>query len=579
MKTSQLFFPTLREVPRDAELTSHQLLMRGGFVKSVAAGIYSYLPLGWRVHEKIAQIVREEANSFGGQEIHMPVLVPKELLDESGRSSVPVLFALKDKNDRDFFLGFTHEEVVTDIVRSFVNSWKQMPLYLYQIQTKERDEPRPRGGLIRGREFTMYDGYSFDSREDDLELIYRENYRAYGRIFRRCGLDYLAVEADPGAIGGSENHEFMILTESGEDTVLRCDACGYAANAERAEIPGSASAEPDRTLESEIVSTPGAHTVEEVCTFLGVEATSLVKTIICSGAEGLVVAGLVRGDRELNLPKFAREVGRGPLELADAATVVRVTGAPVGFAGPVGLAEAITVYVDNELMQGGNYIVGANQGDAHRINVTPGVSFKVDRWADIRTAVAGDHCPRCPEGILTDARGIEVGHIFKLGTKYSKDMNALYQNELGEKLPVLMGCYGLGVSRTMAAAIEAHNDSNGIAWPISIAPYEVAIIVANIKDESQMAAANTLYSALRVQKIDALLEDRDERPGVKFKDMDLIGIPVQVVIGKGLVDGIVEIGLRGAAGGRERVESELAAAHVISLVSAEKHKLEALQAQ
>jgi len=574
MKTSQLFFPTLREVPKDAELASHQLLVRGGFVKSVAAGIYSYLPLGWRVHEKISQIVREEANSFGGQEIHMPVLVPKELLDESGRSSVPVLFALKDKNERDFFLGFTHEEVVTDIVRSFVNSWKQMPLYLYQIQTKERDEPRPRGGLIRGREFTMYDGYSFDTNEADLETIYRQNFRAYERVFQRCGLDYLAVEADPGAIGGSENHEFMILTESGEDTVLRCDSCGYAANAERAEIPALTSAEPAAPMESSVVATPGAHTIDEVCSFLRVESTRLIKTIVCAAADGSVVAGLVRGDRDLNLPKFGRAVGRGAVELADAATVIRVTGAPVGFAGPVGLAdESVEIYVDNELMAGGNYTVGANQNDAHRLNVTPGRSFKVKRWVDIRTAVAGDQCPRCSDGILADARGIEVGHIFKLGTKYSKDMGALFQNDLGEKHPVLMGCYGLGVSRTMAAAIEAHNDQNGIAWPISIAPYEVAIIVANVKDDAQKSIGLELYAALKEHRVDVLLEDREERPGVKFKDMDLIGIPIQVVVGKGLTEGVVEVGLRGSAEGRTRIPVQDAAVHVTELVRKEREKL------
>lgn len=571
MKTSQMFFPTQREIPRDAELISHQMLVRGGFVKSVAAGVYSYLPLGWRVHEKISQIVRDEVNLFGAQELHMPVLVPRELLDESGRSSVPVLFALKDKNQRDFFLGFTHEEVVTDIVRSTVNSWKQMPLYLYQIQTKLRDEPRPRGGLIRGREFTMFDGYSFDSNEGDLDAIYRENYRAYERIFTRCGLKYLAVEADPGAIGGSENHEFMILTESGEDTVLRCDSCGYAANAERAEIPSSDITERPELQAQELVSTPGAHTVEEVCAFLKVSPQQLIKTIICTASDGTVVAGLVRGDRELNLPKFSRAVGIGALELADPATVVRVTNAPVGFAGPVELG--VNVYVDLELKNGGNFVVGANAADAHLLNVTPGHNFEVIGWADIRTAVAGDSCPRCASGILGDARGIEVGHIFKLGTKYSKDMNALFQNDKGEKYPVIMGCYGLGVSRTMAAAIESHNDTNGIAWPISIAPFEVAIIIANMKDEAQTTAAKDLYTNLKQAGIDVLLEDRDERPGVKFKDIDLIGIPIQVVVGKALSEGAVEIGVRGSAEGRQRISVEIAATYVRNLVQSEKDKL------
>lgn len=576
MKASRLFLPTLRDVPRDAELVSHQLLLRGGFVRNVAAGVYSYLPLGWRVHEKIAQIVRDEINAFGGQEVHMPVLVPKELLDETGRSAVPVLFALKDKNKRDFFLGFTHEEVVTDIVRNTVNSWKQMPLYLYQIQTKERDEPRPRGGLIRGREFTMFDGYSFDSSDENLSVIYRANYRAYERIFQRCGLEYLAVEADPGAIGGSENHEFMVLTASGEDTVLRCDTCTYAANAERAEVPAPSEdadggGAGDAQTASEIVATPNAHTVEEVTAFLNVTAQDVIKTIICL-ADGKPIAALVRGDRELNLPKFTRFVGAKEVVLADSFTVMRVTGAPVGFAGPVGLAEPVPIYADNELRGRREYVVGANQGDAHRTSVLPERDFKATSYGDIRTAIAGDKCPRDPVGHLIEARGIEVGHIFKLGTKYSKDMNALYQNEVGEKRPVIMGCYGLGVSRTMASAIEAHHDENGIVWPINIAPFEVTIIVYT-KDELQMRAAQDLYSGLKADGVDVLLDDREERLGVKFKDADLIGIPIQIVVGKALTDGNVEVGLRRGKEGRQAVPVQDALAFVANLVREEKARL------
>lgn len=569
MKASQLFFPTLREVPREAELTSHQLLLRGGFVRAVAAGVYSYLPLGWRVHEKIAQIVREEADAFGGQEIHMPVLVPRELLDETGRSAVPVLFGLKDRNQREFFLGFTHEEVVTDIARNAIQSWKQLPMYLYQIQTKERDEPRPRGGLIRGREFTMFDGYSFDYSEEGLEKIYRANYHAYGKVFRRCGLEYLAVEADPGAIGGSENHEFMVLTENGEDTVLRCDTCDYAANAERAEVPVNPNPMKETPKHPEVIATPGAHTIEEVSAFLSVSADKLIKTIICS-ADGKPIAALVRGDRELNLPKFTRVVGAKSVELADAATVVRVTGAPIGFAGPIGLAEALPIYADNELQEGGNYVVGANAADAHTRNVTPGHDFEVTAWGDIRTAVAGDSCPRCEGGHLTDARGIEVGHIFKLGTKYSKDMQAVYQSESGDKLPILMGCYGLGVSRTMASAIEAHHDASGIVWPITIAPFEVCIVVANMKDAAQADAGQKLYQELKAAKVDVLLDERDERTGVKFKDMELIGIPIQIVVGKGLATGVVEIGLRREQGSRASVSTDEAVNYVQGLIAAER---------
>lgn len=502
----------------------------------------------------------------------MPVLVPKELLDETGRSKVPVLFALKDKNQRDFFLGFTHEEVITDIVRNAISSWKQMPMYLYQIQTKERDEPRPRGGLIRGREFTMFDGYSFDHSEEMLDRIYRANYRAYARIFLRCGLEYLAVEADPGAIGGSENHEFMVLTESGEDTVLRCESCGYAANAERAEIVAPAGGERPVAEDSQVVATPGAHTVEEVTRSLHVGADRLIKTIICL-VGGKAVAALVRGDRELNLPKFGRLLGMGEVELADTATVVRVTGAPVGFAGPVGLAETIPIYADNELLGEANYVVGANQADAHRIHVTPEHDFSVTAWGDIRTAIEGDVCPRCASDTLAVARGIEVGHIFKLGTKYSKDMEALFQDETGAKHPILMGCYGLGVSRTMAAAIEAHHDADGIVWPLSIAPFEVVIMVANAKDETLMEAGEKLYNTLKQQGIDVLLDEREERAGVKFKDADLIGIPFQVVIGRGLAEGQVEIGSRKSKGSRQSVAVEEAAAYVGRLIREEKARV------
>ncbi|HZO88744.1 MAG TPA: proline--tRNA ligase [Chthonomonadaceae bacterium] len=573
MKASHLFFPTLREAPKEAELTSHQLLLRGGFIRNLASGVYSYLPLGWRVHEKISRIVREEINAIGGQEIHMPVLVPRELLDETGRSAVPVLFALKDKNEREFFLGFTHEEVVTDIVRGAISSWKQMPLYLYQIQTKERDEPRPRGGLIRAREFTMFDGYSFDIGEKQLDTIYDANYRAYANIFTRCGLEFLSVEADPGAIGGTDNLEFMVLAESGEDTVLRCDSCDYAANAERAEVPEEPVAESrPESRPSEVVPTPGARTVEQVCAFLNIGPEQLIKTILCV-ADDRPVAGLVRGDRELNLTKFARFLGAAFVDLADAATVERVTGAPVGFAGPVGLSKDVPIYADNELKHGANYVVGANQADAHRINVTPGHDFAVTQWGDIRTAIAGDRCPRC-NGHLREARGIEVGHIFQLGTKYSKDMGALYQNETGEKKPILMGCYGLGVSRTMAAAVEVHHDENGILWPISIAPFEVAILIANSGDAQQSRAAHELYSALQMRHVETLLDDREERIGVKFKDMDLIGVPVQVIVGKGLAEGKVEVGLRREKTGRQTVPVQEAAQYIANLVAEEKARLQ-----
>jgi prolyl-tRNA synthetase len=533
-------------VPAEAELVSHRLLLRGGFVRKVAAGVYCYLPLGLRVHEKIANIVREEMNAIGAQEIFMSVLVPRELLDETGRSSVDVLFPLKDKNQRDFFLGFTHEEEVTDIVRSLVTSWKQLPLSLYQIQTKFRDEARPRGGLIRGREFTMKDSYSFDYDEEGLDRSFQAHRRAYERIFVRCGLDYLVIDADSGAIGGSESNEFMVLAESGEDTVLRCSACGYAANAEKAGIGRVESREPRVERhggESKVVSTPGAHTVAQVCEFLGVPPTQLIKTIIVT-AGGTPLAALVRGDRELNTMKLASFLQMGPVEMADAATVQRVTGAPVGFAGPVGLS-GVRIVADYELVGTSDMVVGANENDAHRTGVTPGVDFQVSDWADIRVAVEGDRCgqPGC-SGTYTETHGIEVGHIFKLGTKYSRAMKAQVQMETGENRDITMGCYGLGISRTMAAAIEAHHDADGIAWPASIAPFEAVVIPVNFKDDAQRNAAEGLYQGLRNMGVDVLIDDRDERSGVKFKDADLIGYPIKIVVGRALAEGNVEVSLR-----------------------------------
>ena len=572
MRASQLFIPTLREVPAEAELVSHRLLLRGGFVRKVAAGIYCYLPVGLRVHEKISNIVREEMNAIGAQEIFMSVLVPRELLDESGRSSIDILFPLKDKNQRDFFLGFTHEEEVTDIVRSLVTSWKQLPLSLYQIQTKFRDEARPRGGLIRGREFTMKDSYSFDYDEEGLDRSFQAHRRAYERIFVRCGLDYLVIDADSGAIGGSQSNEFMVLAESGEDTVLRCDACGYAANAEKAGIGSTGNAElaADRIAgESKVVSTPGAHTVAQVCEFLGVDPARLIKTIIVT-ADGTPVAALVRGDRDLNLPKLASFLQMGVVEMADAATVQRVTGAPVGFAGPVGLS-GVRIVADLELRGTADMVVGANENDAHRTGVTPEADFKVDDWADIRVAVDGDPCgqPGCA-GRYSETHGIEVGHIFKLGTKYSKDMGAKVQMETGENRDIEMGCYGLGISRTMAAAIEAHHDADGIIWPASIAPFEAVVIPVNFKDDAQRTAADDIYEELRKLGVDVLIDDRDERSGVKFKDADLIGYPVKIVVGRALAEGNVEVTERRDKSSTQTVPLAEAAARVAAIIA--RHK-------
>jgi prolyl-tRNA synthetase len=570
VRASQYFLPTLREVPADAELISHRLLVRGGFVRKTAAGVYSYLPMGKRVHDKIANIVRDEINAIGGIEVFMPVMVPRELLEETGRDSVDVLFPLKDRGERPFVLGFTHEEVVTDIVRSYVNSWKQLPLILYQVQTKFRDEPRPRGGLIRAREFTMKDAYSFDHDEAGLDRAFVAQREAYGKIFVRCGVDYLVVDADSGAIGGSESSEFMVLAESGEDTVLRCDTCGYAANAERAGIPvGSRESRVEsREAVSKVVPTPGAHTVAQVCEFLKMGQEQIIKTIIVRAGND-VVAALVRGDRELNLPKLGRFLGT-PADLADATTVVRVSGAPVGFAGPVGLKD-VRIVADYELQGTSDMVVGANEADAHRTGVTPGVDFQATDWADIRTAIAGDRCdrPGCA-GHYSTAHGIEVGHIFKLGTKYSKDMKAQVQTETGENIDILMGCYGLGISRTMAAIIEAHHDDDGIIWPANVAPFEVVLVLVNPKDEQQRAAADKLYEELQSRDVEVIYDDRDERSGVKFKDADLIGYPVKVVVGRALAEGNVEIGPRRDKSATETVPVGEAAQYVVDLLARER---------
>jgi len=576
LRASHLFAPTLREVPSDAELISHRLLLRAGFIRKLAAGVYSYLPLGWKVHQKISQIVREEMNAIGGQEMLMPSLVPSELMEESGRIGVDVLFHLKDRSLRDFVLGFTHEEVITDIARNSMRSWRQLPILLYQIQTKFRDEPRPRGGLVRVREFTMKDGYSFDYDEEGMDRQYQANYKAYCTIFTRCGLEYLAVDADAGAIGGSVNKEFMLLADSGEDTVLQCDACGYAVNAERADIGASLTENNVDSCKStktggEVVSTPEMHTVQQVCEFLKVSPQRLIKTIIVTAGEQ-PIAALVRGDRELNLSKLGRHLGK-PVQMATPDVIERVTGAPVGYAGPVGL-NGVPIIADNELKGSKDMVVGANEANAHRIHVTPEIDFKITQWNDIRTATAGDRCgqPSC-NGSYRETRGIEVGHIFKLGVKYSQAMNAKIQNEKGEMQDILMGCYGLGISRVMASAIEAHHDDDGIIWPISIAPYEVVIIPVNPSDELQCQAAEKLYDQLLSKGVDALLDDRKERSGVKFNDADLVGYPVRVVIGRSLQEGKFEISLRREKSKRELVPIEDAPSYIASLVLKLKSEL------
>lgn len=543
MRATALYAPTLREIPAEAEVISHQLLLRAGYIRRTAAGVYTYLPLGIRVLKKIEQIIREEMDKQGGQEIMMPIIQPAELWQESGRWDVygPELFRLKDRHDRNFALGPTHEEIITALVRGEVNSYKQMPLLLYQIQNKYRDERRPRFGLLRGREFIMKDLYSFDRDAAGLEISYRKMHVAYTRVFERCGLRFRPVEADSGAIGGSDTHEFMVLADSGEAIVLYCENqdCGYAANNEKAYVTAVEEKSDETPNPLTRAETPGCRTVEEVVQFLHTSPQKIIKTILYE-TEKEVVAALVRGDREINEIKLLNTLGCLRLELAGSTTVQQVTGAAVGFAGPVGL-QGCTIVADPEVMAMVNAVTGGNVNDIHYLNVNPGRDFKVNVIKDIRMVQAGEPCPHCGSKLM-EAKGIEVGQIFKLGDKYSKVLGATYLDESGKSIPIIMGCYGIGVSRTMAAAIEQNHDQNGIIWPSAIAPFQVVIIPVSTKDETQIALAEELYQRLLKAGIETVIDDRPERAGVKFKDADLIGYPLRITIGsKAVSENLVEL--------------------------------------
>ncbi|MBC8103445.1 MAG: proline--tRNA ligase [Cytophagales bacterium] len=560
MKVSDCFIPTLREVPAEAEIPSHQLLLRAGFIRKLGAGIYTYLPLAWRVIGKIEALLKDEMDSIGCGEIRMPTLHPQELLEETNRWDVDVVYKLKDRREASFALGFTHEEVITDIARRDFRSWRDLPRLLYQVQTKFRDEPRPRGGLIRTREFIMYDAYSFDRDDAGMELSFQKFKTAYSRVFNRMGLPFVIAEADGGAIGDLDNNEFVVLSPSGEDTILICRETGYAANVEccpvlppdPADAPiatnGNGNGNGDKPLE--IVSTPGARTIDEVAGMLGTAPMHLVKTLIYL-ADGAPVAALVRGDHEVNEVKLRRLLNVAELFLADDTTVERITGAPTGFAGPVGLIGP-RVIADHALSVMRNFITGANQADAHYVHVNVGRDFAPTEFADLRNALPGDPSPDDSRYLLTEARGIEVGHVFKLGTKYSAAMNATFTDENSHLQTIQMGSYGIGLGRTMAAAIEISHDGNGIIWHPAIAPFQVVIVVADWRDPAGLESGQALHDALEIRGIDALLDDRDERAGVKFKDADLVGYPVRVVVGKGLANGFLEIrARRDAASSRE----------------------------
>jgi prolyl-tRNA synthetase len=547
MRWSRTFIHTLRQDPSDAEVISHRLMTRAGLISKVAAGIYNYLPLGWRVLSKLERIVREEMNRAGSSEIVMPAVQPAELWHESRRwlEYGPELLRITDRHDREFCFGPTHEEVVTDIVRRSVTSYRQLPVNLYQIQVKFRDEIRPRFGLMRGREFIMKDAYSFHTSAEDLDLTYRAMEEAYRRVFTRCGLSFTQVEADTGNIGGSESHEFMVLADTGEDSVISCPDCGYGANAEKAvtgQLPAAPAWPLDVTDAPREVETPDLRSVEEVAEFLGVNPAHLIKTLIFETDEE-VAAVLIRGDLEVNEVKLKNLLGCQHLQLATEEKIEQVTGGPQGFSGPVGLS-GLRQVADDTVMALETAATGANRADAHLIGVVPGRDFEPAAVADLRLARAGDPCPHCAT-TMVEKRGIEVGHIFKLGTKYSETMRCTYLDDEGADRPMIMGCYGLGVGRTAAAAIEQNHDKRGIIWPLPLAPYEVVLVLLNSDQDEVVAAAEEQYARLAEAGLDVLYDDRRERPGVKFNDVDLIGFPVRMVVGKrGLADGQVEISLR-----------------------------------
>ncbi len=541
MRYSQMFLPTTREVPSDAELVSHQLMIRAGMIRKLTSGVYSYLPLGYRVIRKFEQIVREEMTHAGAEEVFLPIVQPSELWQESGRWLYygKELLRFRDRHDRECCLGPTHEEVITDLVRNEIKTYRQLPKILFQIQTKFRDEIRPRFGVMRAREFGMKDAYSFDEDEQHSEISYKKMYDAYMRIFSRCGMRFRPVEADSGSIGGSYSHEFMVMADSGEDAVCYCSSCDYAANLEKAEVARPQVNEAADTVEPmEEVYTPSVKSIEDLCRFLQIKPSEIVKTLVFS-ADGRPVAVLVRGDHEINEIKLKNYLHCNFLELADEEMIRAASGASKGFAGAVGIKARIIA--DYSLLGMNDVVMGANRDDFHLRHVKIGRDFRVDEFADLRMIRQDDPCPKCG-GKITIARGIEVGHVFKLGTKYSKAMKAVFLDRDGKEKTMIMGCYGIGIGRTVAAVIEQNHDENGIIWPLVLAPYHVIIVPVNLKEKNIASAADKLYGQLLERGIETIYDDRDERVGVKFNDADLIGIPYRVTIGpKRLAEGTLEI--------------------------------------
>jgi prolyl-tRNA synthetase len=544
MKQRNTMIPTLRETPADAEIKSHQLLLRAGYIRQNASGIYSFLPLGKKVLKKVEEIVREELDAVGAAELLMPALQPSELWKESGRWGTygPELMRMNDRHEREFALGATHEEMITSIVRDEIKSYKRLPLTLYQIQTKYRDEKRPRFGLLRGREFVMKDAYSFHASAESLDETYEQIFQAYTNIFTRCGLNFRAVIADSGAMGGKDTHEFMVLSEVGEDTIAYSNQSTYAANIEMAEVLDAYSLSDEEMKEVERTSTPGVKTIEEVASFLASGKENCIKSLLFKVDEEFVLV-LCRGDHEINDIKVKNFLNANAVELASAEETKEILGCEVGSIGPCSVDEKVKVVADQAVKYIRNGVAGANEEGYHLMNVNPARDFQVSQYGDLRFIQEGDPSPD-GKGTIVFAKGIEVGHVFKLGTRYSDAMNSTYLDENGRAQSIIMGCYGIGVSRTLAAVAEQFNDDNGLVWPSNLSPYDLHLIPINLKDEQQSALAHELYEELKKNRYDVLMDDRAERPGVKFADSDLIGLPLRVTVGKKASEGIVEVKVR-----------------------------------
>ena len=569
MKMSKMYMPTLREVPAEAEIPSHQLLLRAGMTRKLVSGVYSYLPLGYKVIRKVEDIVREEMDNHGGQEVYLSAIQPKEIWEATGRweNFGPEMFRVGDRHNREFCLGPTHEEYLTNMIKGEITSYKQLPLILYQIQTKYRDELRPRFGFMRAREFIMKDSYTFDVSEEAMKVAYKNQWEAYDNIFTRLNMRYKVVQGDSGAMGGDNSHEFMAMSEYGESLVAYCDKCDFAATDEKASVNYDVVNETEEKLEVEKVHTPGATTIEDLEKLFNAHGSKFAKALVYEIKEEPVVC-IIPGDRQLNEIKLLNHLGAAEheIEVASDETILEITGAEKGFTGPIGLKEGTKLLVDSRITEMTNLVVGANEKDYHIKNANYGRDFEGEVVKDLLLIEEGDKCPKCGE-VLKMERGIEVGNIFQLGTKYSEGLNAKFLDDNGREQFFWMGSYGIGVSRTVAAIVEQNYDENGIIWPLVVAPYHAIITIINKKDEAQVELAEKMYDELKAAGVDVLLDDRDERAGIKFNDRDLIGIPIRITVGRNAVDSVVEYSIR-----RDGENSDVKSEEVLDLIKEEFKK-------